>query len=344
MRGVEYKGYNGTISVGDGELVVTHSGLVAKGGGLATGQGRRIPLPAISGVSFKEATRLTNGSLAFGLGGQEPAEHKATETASNPDAVMFRHKDNDAFRSLYEWLLTVVEYNRTHGVDPTSVPFDPAPPSRLQRLNARAEALAADAAASAEVKANVVSRPRTRTYGADRPDIIQAAARMGWRLGGGREIKKLAQHLHEDETVRFIVKGTYVGRQGILVLTDLRLLFLFHGWVQQAKEDFPLRLISSVQTRLGVVSGHIRIFVAGSSAQIDGIIKTDVEPLAQAVRSGMAEQQRNEPGPAPTPAQPVAPPADDPYVALERLAALRDSGVLTEEEFAAKKQEILQRL
>ncbi|WP_372346773.1 hypothetical protein [Streptomyces sp. KL116D] len=51
-------------------------------------------------------------------------------------------------------------------------------------------------------------------------------------------MKKLAEHLHDGEEVRLIAQGTYADRQGILVLTDLRLLFLFHGLVSQAKEDF----------------------------------------------------------------------------------------------------------
>jgi hypothetical protein len=34
----------------------------------------------------------------------------------------------------------------------------------------------------------------------------------------------------------------------------------------------------------------------------------------------------------------------DPLEALKRLGALRDSGALTEQEFAAKKAELLQRL
>jgi hypothetical protein len=34
----------------------------------------------------------------------------------------------------------------------------------------------------------------------------------------------------------------------------------------------------------------------------------------------------------------------DPFVAMEKLSALRDRGVITEAEFAAKKQELLDRL
>ncbi len=166
---------------------------------------------------------------------------------------------------------------------------------------------------------------------------MAAAARMGWQLGGKRELKKLAGHLFEGETVRYIAQGTYEHDQGILVLTDVRLLFLFHGVMRQRKEDFPLRLISSVQTKSGWGTGEMKVFVSGNSASISGIVKSDLEPLADAVRQGMAVQH------AAPPTAPSAASADDPYEALRKLASLRDAGVLTEEEFETKKQDLLGR-
>jgi Short C-terminal domain len=47
-----------------------------------------------------------------------------------------------------------------------------------------------------------------------------------------------------------------------------------------------------------------------------------------------------EPAPAPPPA-PAAAPAPDPIEQLKQLAALKDQGILTEEEFAAQKAKIL---
>ncbi len=156
--------------------------------------------------------------------------------------------------------------------------------------------------------------------------------------GGKRELKKLAEHLYEGETVRFIAQGTYEGDQGIVVLTDVRLLFLFHGVMRQRKEDFPLRLISSVQTKSGWGTGEIKVWVSGNSASISGIVKSDLEPLADAVRQGIATQH------AAPPTAPSAESADDPYEALRKLASLRDAGVLTEEEFETKKQDLLGRI
>jgi len=55
-----------------------------------------------------------------------------------------------------------------------------------------------------------------------------------------------------------------------------------------------------------------------------------------------AQQPQYEPQPqyAPPP-PPAAPAAEDPIERLKELASLRDSGVLTEEEFAAEKSKVL---
>jgi Short C-terminal domain len=52
----------------------------------------------------------------------------------------------------------------------------------------------------------------------------------------------------------------------------------------------------------------------------------------------------DEPEPAPAPAPEAAappPPAEDPIEQLKKLAALKDQGILTDEEFAAQKAKIL---
>jgi hypothetical protein len=62
----------------------------------------------------------------------------------------------------------------------------------------------------------------------------------------------------------------------------------------------------------------------------------------QAQRWGYMDQgaQYEEP-PPPPPAPVAAAPAEDPIAKLKELAALKDQGILTEEEFAAQKAKIL---
>lgn len=254
---------------------------------------------------------------------------KASAVADNPDTVMFRFKDNDLFAQLHEWLVSVIEHNRAASVDPAAVLYDAAGQTRIERMQA-------GQAARQEAKA-------TQLVGDDRPDITAAAAQMNWRFGGKRELRNLASHLHDGEIVRRIAQGTYENNQGILVLTDVRLLFLFHGIMGQAKEDFPLKLISSVQTKTGFASGELKIFVSGNNAVISSVINTDLAPLADALREGMAKQHAPVPAPVPLPAA-SRPAETDPFEAMQKLASLRDAGILTDDEFEAKKRNILDRM
>jgi hypothetical protein len=72
-----------------------------------------------------------------------------------------------------------------------------------------------------------------------RPDIEAAKGRMSVKVGAGRELKKLTEHLWHDEQVKEMTSGFYGGGQGLVVLTDRRLMFIKEGIVSRTSEDFP---------------------------------------------------------------------------------------------------------
>ncbi len=71
------------------------------------------------------------------------------------------------------------------------------------------------------------------------------------------------------------------------------------------------------------------------------------EPLDDADRQAIAEAESQPIAPAPAPPPPPAPapapaPAQDDYInELKKLAELRDAGIITDEEFEAKKKQLL---
>lgn len=171
-----------------------------------------------------------------------------------------------------------------------------------------------------------------------RPDIEAARKRMTHTLGSKREIKKLEDILHPGETVKSMVGGGYGGKTGLLVLTDSRLLFYSDGWTSQTHEDFPLAAVSSVGFSGGMLTSKLTIHASGNVTDITGVPKTDGKQFAedarvalQGARSGSADQ-------------PQAQAADDPMDQLAKLGQLKASGVLTDDEFAAKKSELLERM
>ena len=121
------------------------------------------------------------------------------------------------------------------------------------------------------------------------------------------------------------------------MLTDARLLFFLRR-VERPSLDLPLGSIAKVTSTSGLSTGEVDLEVGEDVLAVSRIVKADVEPLAHAVRLAIEAAPQDVKSPEQQGER------VDPFEAMERLSALRDRGVLTEEEFAAKKQELLDRL
>lgn len=126
--------------------------------------------------------------------------------------------------------------------------------------------------------------------------------------------------------------GSDTVRTGVLLATNRRLVFYANKMMGYDLESFPYENISSFEQSTGAMGGKVSFFATGNKVEIKWINDGDVIALAQTVRSRMGKGAQ----------QPVATPAgDDPIDQVRRLAQLRDDGILTEEEFQAKKTQIL---
>lgn len=172
-----------------------------------------------------------------------------------------------------------------------------------------------------------------------RPDIAAAKAKLKTTLGSGREIKKLVDHLWEGESVEQFVAGTYGKGQGLVTLTDRRLLFTLDGVMSAASEDFPLDKISSIQWKSGMLMGTIVIFASGNKAELTNVDKQMGKELVDVVRDRL--QHRPE---AVLPLAPAAPLSLDIPDQIRKLKDLLVAGILDDAEFAAKKTELLSRM
>ncbi|HEU4676098.1 MAG TPA: SHOCT domain-containing protein [Motilibacteraceae bacterium] len=170
-----------------------------------------------------------------------------------------------------------------------------------------------------------------------RADIAEAFGRVKNSFGMRREIKNLPEHLEPGERVLEVAGGRFARGSGLLALTDRRVVFLFHGLVHTNLEEFRLARIDSVAVSSGVLWSSVTLTVAGNRAVIEQLDKTDGKRMVDAIRLAVAAAHaRTATGGAP--AEP------DVVSQLERLGELRDRGVLTDAEFAAKKAELLARL
>lgn len=167
-----------------------------------------------------------------------------------------------------------------------------------------------------------------------------AEKKLNMRLGVRKELKKLTEKLAEDEEVVNLARGQYDGKTGLVVVTDRRIVFTEQGMVRSRLEDFAYEKISSIQTETGVVFGKLTIFASGNKAVIER-----VGPKERIPEIGDYVRNRISPGSSPT-TPPAAGPAPEasPMDQLKQLGELREAGVLTDEEFEAKKAALLSRI
>lgn len=158
-----------------------------------------------------------------------------------------------------------------------------------------------------------------------------------------REMKKLPDLLAEDEDVVNLARGEYDGKEGLIVVSDRRVMFVEQGLIRHNFEDFPYEKVSSVKTETGMRSGKITIYASGNKAELK-----DIHPKVRAVEIGDYVRVRISAGSSSKASAAEAPAAvgvtDSPMEQLKKLGELRDAGVLTPEEFDAKKAELLSRM
>jgi hypothetical protein len=157
---------------------------------------------------------------------------------------------------------------------------------------------------------------------------------------GRREVKELPSILWENENVENLIQGTYNNGNGILVATNKRLIFIDKGLVFGLKvEDFPYDKISSIQYSTGIMLGKLTIFASGNKAIIDNVDKKRVRAFGDYLRNKIT------PNDSSLNTTPISNSdnknQDDILTKLERIAKLKEQGILSEEEFIQQKQKIL---
>lgn len=167
--------------------------------------------------------------------------------------------------------------------------------------------------------------------------IDEAVSRMRSKVGTKRELRRLPEMLWQGEAVQELAGGYYKGGNGLIALTNRRLIVMIDGLVSKASEDFPLDKVTTVEMRSAMLSSVI-IHAAGAAAIIERVEKKDCARLVDAARKLLALSSSQ---PSVTVVQPGP---SDAAAALRTLASLRDSGAITETEFYDKKKELLARI
>lgn len=321
---MRYEGYDGQLEVDGDALLLTREG---KAAGLAFGSdvpARRIPLAAVAAARLTPATWSRPGWLHLVLGTEPDTELSYGDATGNSDAVLFLAADGEMFAALHQWLQHVAQVNRDSGRDPATVPYDRGR-TRAHRSAREPEPPAPDPAAP------------TQQDGV-RPDVAAVLARHPVS-NARREIEHLAEFLGTDETVVDFVAAASDADTVLLVVTDRRLFRFQHGWWSREVDEIPLAQITAVNCDKSLTWGwELVVHAAGRSEPLEALPYDEdyVTEFVSALRTAVARAT----GPAHAPAA-VRPAGGDPVAQLERLAALRQAGMLSQEEFESAKAQVL---
>lgn len=156
---------------------------------------------------------------------------------------------------------------------------------------------------------------------------------------GRKEINELPQILAEGEKVNNVIQGTYNNGQGILVSTNRRLVFIDKGLIYGLKvEDFPLDKISSIQYETGLILAKVKIHTSGNIAVIDNVEKASARQFAEFVRKYISQPKEQQTVFIQNNSEPSI------LDQIEKLAKLKDNGILSDDEFTEQKKKLLEKL
>jgi len=152
-------------------------------------------------------------------------------------------------------------------------------------------------------------------------------------------LKFVLQHLDQGETIIESVFGAYetkiLGqdsvRNGIFVATESRLIFFAKKITGYDLEVLPYSNISSIEMGKNMMGHYISLFVTGNKVRMKWINKGNIVEFVGYVRKNIGKKTES--------AHPR--PSDHGVASLKQLAELRNQGILTEDEFTAKKKQIL---
>lgn len=108
-------------------------------------------------------------------------------------------------------------------------------------------------------------------------------------------------------------------------------------------EVIPTKSVSSVQVRRGAWYHDVTIYASGNTIVLS-VDAADAERLRGLIMDQVLRGSSHAPAATAAPAAPVQPAGDAVIEQIRKLGELRDAGILTQEEFEAKKSELLGRL
>ena len=153
-------------------------------------------------------------------------------------------------------------------------------------------------------------------------------------FGTKKEIKALPDIIDIDGGEKILyAANAFIETHSILaVCTNKRVIFLDHGLIYGSKStDIPLDMINGVSYSKGLMLGSISVTNGAITTQIENMQPYPAKKMAETIKQAAADFKQTS----------VQSNSSNDLLQLRELKQLLDDGVITEEEFTAKKKQIL---
>lgn len=155
-------------------------------------------------------------------------------------------------------------------------------------------------------------------------------------FGTKKEVRHLPEVLRDQEVIKYATSGISDGHTYLIVLTDKRLFFVNNNWTWGSDfKEFSFKNINSVTYSKGALMAKVAITNGADTTMIESISKDTAPILVDKMHEAMDEYEARKYQ------QPVQQAPKDNLSELRELKALLDEGIITQDDFEAKKKQIL---
>ena len=149
-----------------------------------------------------------------------------------------------------------------------------------------------------------------------------------------KELHHLPEVLSDNEQVLAFTSGLMDNNTWLITLTNKRIIFLDKGMIYGLTQvSIDLDKINSVSGQTGLIFGKIMITDGATHRIIENVWKKTVTAFTNKVQKAI-EANKNQSNQAPSS-------SNNTFEQLEKLAAMKEKGILSAEEFDLAKKKIL---
>lgn len=153
-----------------------------------------------------------------------------------------------------------------------------------------------------------------------------------------KELNYLPEILMKNEQVLGFTSGLMKGNTWLITLTDKRIIFLDKGMIYGLKQSIvDLDKVNAVSGSTGLFFGTIIITDGANDRLIKNVWKKTVKNFTNKIQEAIEARKLTQHAVQQTQQKDV-----DPYEQLEKIAKLKDKGIISEEEFKTQKKKILE--